>query len=57
MSEDQIERHVERAFDRIDAQFMDNRISQAEYEKEVIEITKWASRQYHLNTSSLFFAD
>lgn len=57
MSEDQIERHVERAFDRIDAQFMDNRITQSEYEKKVIEITKWASRQYHLNTSSLFFAN
>ncbi len=46
MSEDQIERHVEHSIDRLDAQFMDNRISEAEYNAGIIRITQWASRQY-----------
>jgi len=46
MSEDQIERHVEHTIDRLDAQFMDNRITESQYNHGIIEITRWASRQY-----------
>jgi hypothetical protein len=46
MTEHQIETHVERTIDRLDAQFMDNRISEAEYNAGIIRITQWASRQY-----------
>ena len=55
MSEDQIERRVEQMFDRIDAAFMNNRINEAEYDAEVLEITRWASRQYGLHTTRLNF--
>jgi hypothetical protein len=45
MTEDQIERRVERAMDRLDARLMDGRLSQAEYDREVIILDKWASQQ------------
>ncbi len=45
MTEDQIERKVERAMDRLDARFMSGRLSQAEYDREVVILDKWASQQ------------
>jgi len=55
MSEDQIEMHVERSFDRLDASLMSGAINDAEYDAEVIRITQWASRQYGLKTTRLNF--
>jgi hypothetical protein len=49
MTEDQIERHVEHTIDRLDAQFMDNRITEHQYNAGVLNITRWASRQYGIN--------
>jgi hypothetical protein len=46
MTEDKIERRVERAMDRLDARLMSGRLSQAEYDREVVILDKWASQQY-----------
>ncbi len=45
MTEDQIERSVERRFDRLDAQFMadGSTMTQAEYDAKCIKISQWAS--------------
>jgi hypothetical protein len=45
MTEDQIERRVERAMDRLDARLMSDRLSQAEYDREIVALDKWASQQ------------
>jgi hypothetical protein len=46
MTEEQIERKVERAMDALDARLMGNRLSQAEYDAQVRELNKWAEAQY-----------
>lgn len=48
MTEEQIERHVERATDRLDRIFMaDNSpMAQAEYDREISILDKWAQQQY-----------
>lgn len=48
MTEDQIERRVEKMVDRLDAQFMaDNSpMTQAEYEAEMGRINAWAKAKY-----------
>jgi hypothetical protein len=45
MTEEQIERRVERAMDRLDARLMSGRLSQAEYDREVVALDKWALQQ------------
>jgi hypothetical protein len=55
MTEHQIETYVERAFDRLDAEFMDNRITEAQYEARVLELARWASRQYYVK--DIFLAE
>jgi hypothetical protein len=45
MTEDQIERQVERAMDRLDAQLLSGKLTQAEYDREVSTLDKWAQQQ------------
>jgi hypothetical protein len=46
MTEDQIERRIERVMDALDARLMDGRLSQADYDWEVKNLETWASQQY-----------
>lgn len=46
MTEDQIERIVERETDRLDARFMTGKIDQEEYDREIVILDKWASQQF-----------
>lgn len=46
MTEDQIEREVERQFDRLDARLMAGKLSQVEYDRKSRAIDEWASSQY-----------
>lgn len=52
MSEEQIERRVERRVDALDARFMAGLLSQSEYDAEMARIHKWASEAY-LNEARL----
>jgi hypothetical protein len=42
MTEDQVERAVERMFDALDARLMAGKLSQAEYDAEGMKIARWA---------------
>ena len=46
MTEDQIERAVERKTDWLDAALMSGKISQAQYDAEQRKLTEWANAQY-----------
>ena len=46
MTEEQIERKVERATDYIDRQFMAGIYTQTEYNRKMREISAWADGQY-----------
>jgi hypothetical protein len=46
MTEDQIERIVERATDKLDADLMSGKLTQATYDAEVVALDKWAGQQY-----------
>ena len=46
MTEDQIERHVERKIYRLDRAFMAFKINQAEYDSDMKEIRAWADVEY-----------
>jgi len=46
MTEDQIERLVERYVDAIDLRYMAGKLSDAEYRDAMRAIEAWASRQY-----------
>ena len=46
MTEDQIERRVERMIDSLDARFMRGTLSREEYDREMDDITAWANLQY-----------
>lgn len=46
MTEEQIERKVERATDYIDRQFMAGIYDQATYDKKMREVSTWADGQY-----------
>jgi len=46
MTETQIEIIVERAIDKLDARLMQSKITQAEYDHEVMIVDKWAEEQY-----------
>jgi hypothetical protein len=45
MTEEQIERVVERRMDSLDRQLMNGQLSQADYDILVQELDAWASRQ------------
>jgi uncharacterized membrane protein len=46
MTEDQIERAVERATDRLDERFLSGEISRARYADEMDRLSAWADREY-----------
>jgi hypothetical protein len=47
MTEEQIERAVQRKFDSLDARFMaDNSMTQAEYHARAADIFRWADIEY-----------
>jgi hypothetical protein len=48
MTEDQIERHIEKCVDRYDAAFMARRIDQKAYDTLHSELNAWADNQYRL---------
>ena len=49
MIETDIEIIAERAIDKLDARLMQNKITQAEYDHEVMVVDKWAEQQYQHN--------
>jgi hypothetical protein len=46
LTESQIEYKVEKAIDRLDRHFMSNQITQAQYDRDMVSIDKWAEQQY-----------
>ncbi len=46
LTEEQIERRAERAMDRLDRGLMAGIMTQAEYDREVSILDKWAQAQY-----------
>lgn len=46
MTEDQIERTVESKTNGIDRRFMAGSLTQAEYDTEMRDLTRWADAQY-----------
>ena len=46
MTEDQIERAVERRMDALDRHLMSGELSQAKYDLAVCELDEWAEEQY-----------
>jgi hypothetical protein len=56
MTEDQIERSVERKMDSLDARFMNSSMSQAEYDNHVKMINAWAEAEYRAVGWSKFYA-
>lgn len=46
MTEWQIEMHVERATDRIDAQYMRGEMTMEQYDAKIKALSKWAEEQY-----------
>jgi hypothetical protein len=46
MTEEQIERAVERATDRLDARLMNGTLTQAEYDAAIKELSDWADKAY-----------
>lgn len=45
MTEDQIERRVERTMDSLDHRLLSGKLSQADYDREVVCLDKWAQQQ------------
>ena len=48
MTEDQIERRVERRVDILDSALMSGRLTQAEYDDEMKRLHNWADDQYRV---------
>ena len=46
MTEEQIERIVERKFDDLDTRFLGTDMTQAEYDIETNKIRQWADKEY-----------
>ena len=46
MTEDHIERTVERRINELDRAFMNGALSQEEYDRRITKIDQWASQQY-----------
>ena len=45
MTEDQIERRVELAIDRLDRHLLSNQITQEQYDRDIVALDKWASQE------------
>jgi hypothetical protein len=45
-TEEQIERRVESAIDRLDRHLLSNQITQEQYDRDIVSIDKWAEQQY-----------
>lgn len=48
MNAEQIEAKCETTMDRLDRDLIANRLTVAEYDAKVIELSQWASHQYHV---------
>ena len=46
LTEQQIERKVELAVDRLDRHLLSNQITQEQYDRDIVSIDKWAEQQY-----------
>ena len=46
MTEDEIERRVERLFNALDRKLMSGQLMRAEYDRQAAEIAAWADEQY-----------
>ena len=46
LTEQQIERRVESAIDRLDRHLLSNQITQEQYDRDIVSIDKWAEQQY-----------
>jgi hypothetical protein len=46
LTEQQIERRVESAIDRLDRHLLSNHITQEQYDRDIVSIDKWADQQY-----------
>lgn len=46
MTEDEIERVVERMIDAADKRLLNGLITQDEYDREIFKIDEWATREY-----------
>jgi len=46
LTENQIEYRAEKAIDRLDRQLLSNQITQAQYDRDIVAIDKWAEQQY-----------
>jgi hypothetical protein len=46
MTEDQIERRVEREMDKLDGRLMNGLLSQDDYNRNAANLNRWAEQQY-----------
>lgn len=46
LSESQIEYRVEKAIDRLDHDLLLNKITQKQYDRDIVCVDKWAQQQY-----------
>ena len=46
LTEEQIERKVESAIDRLDRHLLSNQITQEQYDRDIVSIDRWAEQQY-----------
>lgn len=46
LTEEQIERMVERQIDRLDRHLLSNQITQEQYDRDIMALDTWASQQY-----------
>ena len=46
LTEDQIERRVEKMIDYLDRMFMAGKMTQADYDKRIADTNKWAEAKY-----------
>jgi len=51
LTEDQIERKVSCAIDRLDRHLLTNQINQDQYDRDIVSIDKWAQQQYDYSKS------
>lgn len=51
LTEEQIERMVERQIDRLDRHLLSNQITQEQYDRDIVALDKWSSQQYEHSKS------
>lgn len=51
LTEEQIERMVERQIERLDRHLLSNQITQEQYDRDIVALDKWASQQYQHSKS------